>query len=350
MRRFVHLVLLLTVALVASACSAFGEAPAATVEGREITTDDINLEVETIRSNDAYSQALESSFGRPVAGDGIFDAAFAAQILTLRVYYDLIERDLAARGVPVSADAIDQASQEIQQQFQSLGPDVFSSFPDEYRDRLIRQRAILLTVDADLIASIGDDEEAFYDENRDEFAEICLAHALVGVQGERSASEAQSDAQDLYDRIEAGEDFDDIATNESDDPAAAVGAGSLGCGSRTSLQFDPVFEDAAFALEEGVVSEPVQTRFGSHLILVTSREIPDYDEVADQVQQVMAQSLQRRQSQYFVDVFCGRDVHVNPRFGTWADESCSATPPQLPAIEPPEGPAGSTDTTAILGQ
>lgn len=341
---------LLALPLLTSACSAFGEAPAATVEGSEISTDTINLEVETIRSNDAYSDALESSFGRPVVGDGTFDAAFAAQILTLRVYYELIERDLAARGVSVSSDAIAQASQEIEEQFQSLGRGVFSSFPEAYRDQVIRQRALLLTVDQDLIDSIGDDEEAFYDENPEEFVEICLSHALVSVLGDRTPSEAQSEARDLYDRIEAGEDFEDIATNESDDTAAAAEGGALGCGSRGSLQFDPVFEEAAFALEEGVVSEPVQTQFGSHLILVESREIPDYDDVEEQVPQVMQQALQRHQNQYFIDVFCDRDIHVNPRYGTWRDDACAETPPQLPSIEPPEGPAGSTDTTAILGQ
>src|SRR5687768_5322292 len=172
---------LLALTLLASACSAFGEAPAATVEGREISTDVLNLEVEIIHGNDEYREALEGSFGRPVTGDGTFDAAFAAQILTLRVYYDLIEDDLASRDVEVSSDAIAQASQEIEQQFESLGPDVFSTFPKRYREQLIRQRAILLTIDEEVTASIGDDEEEFFEENAEEFAEICLSHALVAV-------------------------------------------------------------------------------------------------------------------------------------------------------------------------
>lgn len=226
---------------------------------------------------------------------------------------------------------------------------MFSTFPKRYREQLVRQRAILLTVDEQVGASVGDDEEAFFDENPEEFAEICLSHALVAVQGDRTASEAQAAAQDLYERIQDGEDFEDIATDESDDTVAAANGGSLGCGTRASLQFDPVFTEAAFALEEDVVSEPVQTPFGSHLILVTSREIPEYEDVADQVPQVMAQALQERQTQYFVDVFCDRDVHVNPRYGTWTDDSCGDVPPQLPTIEPPEGPVGTTDTTALLG-
>ena len=352
--------LFVLVALVAPACSALGEAPAATVGGTEITVESLDQEIETIRGNDAYRQALEQSYGAPTdgsAGEGTFDAAFVAQVLSLRVWYQMIERDLDKRGVQVDDEAIAQATEEVEQQFASLDPDpgddenpVLEEFPRAYFNRLVRQRALVDLVDREITDDIGDDPEAFYDENEDEFAEICLSHALVGVQSGRTPDEAQSEAQELYDRIQAGEDFEDIAANESDDSTAAADRGSLGCGSRLTLQFDPVFEEAAFALERGVVSEPVQTQFGSHLILVTRRTIPDFDEVEDQVQAVMQQAHDTRINAYLVDVICGTDVDVNPRYGTWSSESCEALVPQLPSVRPPEGPIGSTPSTALLGQ
>jgi parvulin-like peptidyl-prolyl isomerase len=278
-------------------------------------------------------------------------------VLSLRVWYQMIERDLAERGVTITDDVLSQARQEVEQQFASLDPDpgddenpVLESFPRSYLERLVHQRALVDMVDAEITDEIGDDPEAFYDENPDEFAEICLSHALVGVQNGRTPDEAQAEAQDLYDRIQAGEDFEDIASTESDDAAAAADKGSLGCGSRFSLQFDPVFEEAAFALEKGEVSEPVQTQFGSHLILVTKRTVPDFDEVEDQVPNVMQAAHDTRINKYLVDVICGTDVDVNPRYGRWARESCEALVPQLPAVRPPEGPIGSTPSTALLGQ
>ena len=358
MRRLLPLVTLL--ALVAPACSAFGEAPAATVDGAEITVESIDEEIETIRSNDAYRQALEQSYGAPTdgsAGEGTFDAAFVAQVLSLRVWYQMIERDLTESGVEITDDSLTQARQAVEEQFASLDPDpgddenpVLESFPRSYLDRLVRQRALVELVDAQITEEIGDDEEAFYEENTDEFAEICLSHALVGVQSGRTPAEAESEAQDLYERIQDGEDFEDIATNDSDDATAAADAGSLGCGSRLTLQFDPVFEEAAFSLERGKVSEPVQTQFGSHLILVTKRTIPDFDEVEDQVSTVMQSARDTRINRYLVDVICGTDVDVNPRYGRWERESCEAVVPQLPSVRPPEGPIGSTPSTALLGQ
>src|SRR5687768_13924829 len=117
--------LLVLLALVAPACSAFGEAPAATVGGIEITVESLDQEIETIRGNDAYRQALEQSYGAPTdgsAGEGTFDAAFVAQVLSLRVWYQMIERDLTSRGVRVDDEAIAQATSEVEQQFASLDP------------------------------------------------------------------------------------------------------------------------------------------------------------------------------------------------------------------------------------
>src|SRR4051812_31900731 len=96
--------LLLLVALVtfAPACSAFGTAPAATVDGTDISAKSVQDEMKIIRSNDQYRQVLEQSYGAPTlgtAGKGTFDAAFVAQVLSLRVWYAAIQRDLDRRGV-----------------------------------------------------------------------------------------------------------------------------------------------------------------------------------------------------------------------------------------------------------
>lgn len=334
--------LLLALGVALSACSTFGTAPAATVRGIEISASSIEDELEVINGNDQYRTALEQGYGSPAAGasEGTFNAAFAAQVLSLRIYYELIEQDLERRGVEVDEDVLAQAEDEMRSQFESFATGVFDEFPSEYRARLVEQRALLTAVQRDVEAEIGEDEREFFDEHPEEFDEICVSHALVGLQGGRTPEEAQDEAQELYDRIEDGEDFETIASEESDDTAAAAEAGSLGCGSKLTLQFDPVFERAAFELDEGVVSEPVQTQFGSHLILVTERSQPSFAEVEQLVSTVMQQYRETALNEYLVDVICGTEVDVNPRYGSWSAERCEGAAPQLPTVEPPEGPAG----------
>ncbi len=67
-------------------------------------------------------------------------------------------------------------------------------------------------------------------------------------------------------KIEAGEDFAELATEYSEDPGSASNGGSLGYFSRGKMV--PEFEEVAFNLEVGEVSEPVQSQFGFHIIKV----------------------------------------------------------------------------------
>ncbi|MFI5400452.1 MAG: peptidylprolyl isomerase, partial [SAR324 cluster bacterium] len=63
-----------------------------------------------------------------------------------------------------------------------------------------------------------------------------------------------------------GADFELTASTYSEDPSAAANHGRLGFVSRG--QFVKEFDDVAFSLAPGQVSEPVQTQFGYHLIKV----------------------------------------------------------------------------------
>jgi parvulin-like peptidyl-prolyl isomerase len=345
MRRFVPPLLLFV--LVASACSALGQAPAATVNGSEISTEAIDGEIVAIRGNEQYMQALEQSYGVPTegsGGEGTFDAAFVAQYLALRVYHEIVADDLDARGIEIEDETISDVRLGLEENIDAaLGDGTFASFPPAYRDLIVRQQAIVATAEQAIRDEIGDEPEQFFEDNPEEFTEVCISHILVGLQGGASPAEAQADALALRERIEEGEDFATIATNESDDPGAASEAGSLGCGTRSSLQFDPTFEEAAFALDEGELSQPVQTQFGSHLILVTERTAQRFADVQAQVPVLMRQLAEERVNEYFTDVVCEGNVTVNPRYGTWASESCDGAVRTIPRIEPPEGPTLPAD-------
>lgn len=82
----------------------------------------------------------------------------------------------------------------------------------------------------------------------------------------RSETEALELARELAERVSDGESFSDLASVYSDCPSKAE-RGDLGRFSRG--QMVARFSDAAFALDVGQLSKPVQTEFGVHLILRT---------------------------------------------------------------------------------
>lgn len=73
----------------------------------------------------------------------------------------------------------------------------------------------------------------------------------------------------LLDSIRAGADFSDIARRYSDDSLSAIQGGSLGKSKKGS--FVKEFEDAAFLLQPGGVSDIVETEFGYHIIKLNEK-------------------------------------------------------------------------------
>jgi len=116
--------------------------------------------------------------------------------------------------------------------------------------------------------------ERYYKEHVAEFEKprrVKVAHILVRVPpvgGSEAEEKAKAKVLEVLKRVRAGEDFAKLAKDVSEDPASAGSGGDLGYVARGELV--PAFEQAAFALKRGEVSqEPVRTPFGYHAIKVT---------------------------------------------------------------------------------
>ncbi|WP_299704835.1 peptidylprolyl isomerase [uncultured Pontibacter sp.] len=99
--------------------------------------------------------------------------------------------------------------------------------------------------------------------------EVNASHILFGLPNDPSPQDtltAYNQALEVRNRIEAGEAFDKLAREFSQDPSAKENGGNLGY--FTAMQMVYRFEDAAYKTPVGQVSMPVRSRFGYHLIKV----------------------------------------------------------------------------------
>ena len=93
-------------------------------------------------------------------------------------------------------------------------------------------------------------------------AQVRAAHILRSSE-KQGNEEALEKIEEIKAEIDGGSDFSELATAHSDCPSSSRG-GDLGTFGRGAMV--PAFEEAAFSLEVGKVSEPVETEFGYHLI------------------------------------------------------------------------------------
>ncbi|MEK7821119.1 MAG: peptidylprolyl isomerase [Pseudomonadota bacterium] len=103
--------------------------------------------------------------------------------------------------------------------------------------------------------------------NKIRASHILLMHnESDGGGADRTRADALKEIEDIKRRLGVGEDFADLAAEYSDCPSGQDG-GDLGHFGRGAMV--PEFEQAAFALDVGKVSDVVATDFGYHLIVRT---------------------------------------------------------------------------------
>ena len=263
-----------------------------------------------------FERALKSIEGRaggPVPAErrneiyrGLLD-----QLVGLR----LLSQEVKARKVTVPDADVDQRIAEIAKQFQS--EEVFKQMlaaqqmtlekfrADQRQDLAINK--MLSDALKDKVTATPEQINDFYKKNPERFKQgerVRASHILVAVPQTADAAtkaKARAKAEGLLKKIKAGEDFAALAKQNSEDPGSAIQGGDLG-------YFQPgqmvgPFNDVAFKLAPGTVSDLVETQFGFHIIKVAekqeARTVP-LDEVRPQLTQFIENQNRQRETQAFV--------------------------------------------------
>ncbi|HDK37781.1 MAG TPA: molecular chaperone SurA [Thiolapillus brandeum] len=114
-------------------------------------------------------------------------------------------------------------------------------------------------------------------------------HILIRTNELTSDDDARIRLQQLYQRINGGEDFAALARAHSDDKTSAIKGGDLGWVSPGNLV--PKFEEVMDSLAKGELSEPFRTQFGWHIVQVLDRR--DFD-ATDEVKRNKARLALRK--------------------------------------------------------
>lgn len=122
-------------------------------------------------------------------------------------------------------------------------------------------------------------------------------------------------ATDIKNKLNNGEDFATLAKQYSEDPGSKEKGGELpefGPG-----EMDPKFEEAAYKLEVGQVSAPIQSSFGYHIIKLTEKkELKPFDQEKDSIRKNLETKRsqdQQWQQKFFKDLIKQADIQVKDK-------------------------------------
>lgn len=178
---------------------------------------------------------------------------------------------------------------------------------------------------------IDDDELRRLFEEQAPGRRVRARHILLRVPDEAGPTEREAvrqQAEEIRQRAVEGEDFADLARRFSEDPGSGPQGGDLGWFGPGSMVAP--FEEAAFRLQPGEISEVTETLFGLHIIRVEERETPAFDEQKEQFRRQIA-DLRRQESlgDYVDSVTESADVNVEKGAGDVARDLASRRSPRL---------------------
>lgn len=335
--RFIpFLVIMLTFASVAFAGGSREEAPAepepaAPVETQEtepttgtpITITDQTDVVATVNgvtiTRDAYENAVTQTRqrlqlqGQPVGPDQL--ESFRAEILEQLIAEELLFQEAQRRDLKAPEGSVDAQLSQMRGRFetdeqweQALAGT--NTTEEELRVQ-VERNALIQQVIREAVADVEPITDAeiqtFYEENPQFFEQgeqVAARHILISTQEletEEQIEDARQRAEAIRQELLDGADFAALAQERSEGPSGPRG-GDLGTFGRG--QMVPAFEQAAFSLEVGEISEIVQTQFGFHIIEVTERVeggLVPIGQVTASIQQFLAQQRQSEILGAYVD-------------------------------------------------
>lgn len=255
-----------------------------TVNGSEISKSKFENGFKNLQA--AYKTKLNVDLSKPENASTA--NKLKSDVLKSVIKYTLIINEANTRGLKVSDDEVNKQFDFIKDQYKAQGQDFNKALKDQgltekdlkaqLKDNMLMQKLEKAFYDEESVSKA--EIEKFYNkpENAQYFNHGELAHAahilILADEKKLSASEMKAKkelAQSLLNKVLKGEDFANLAINNSEDPGSKTQGGDLGYFAKGKMV--PEFEKACFEGKVGAVyPELVKTTYGFHIIKVLDKK------------------------------------------------------------------------------
>ncbi len=277
-----------------------------TVNDIPITEADVNLEVKRILFQ---AKAMQQPIDESMMG------AMKEKVIDSLINRELLYQQSKAKGITTDAAEIDTSIDQIKQRLEA-GQSIESLLEEmgitieTMRNQVGRANAIqkLLELVVYPQAMVSEKESRIFFENNPQYfkkpEEVKASHILIQVAPNASDEEklaARHKIEEVQKKIEAGDDFADLARQYSEGPSNVSG-GDLGYFDRKKMV--KPFSDAAFDLKPGQVSDIIETSFGFHLIKVFDKKAKSayvFEDIKDRLRELLRQQKIQNETVHYLE-------------------------------------------------
>lgn len=252
------------------------------------------------------SQRLtKSDFEENLRRSMIIDKLRAALTDWMSASDDELHEAYKARNEKVKLQVVALTADKFRDKATVTDADVAAYFESRKAEYRIgeRRKVKFLLIDQDQVRQATTvtpaEVENYYNQNIQQFQspeQVRASHILLKTEGKDEAA-VRKQAEDLLKQVKAGGDFAALATKFSEDEGSKATGGDLDYFSRGRMV--PEFENAAFAMQPGDISEPVKTQYGFHIIKVVDKK-PASTRPLEEVRGQITEQLQYQKAQEVV--------------------------------------------------
>ena len=262
----------------------------------------------TFIGKDRYQELVEQRFGisvtefeKQIKTDLLLEKVRALVTDGVEVTPAEVEREYKRRNEKIKVDFV-VFSQDEEAKKLDPSPSELEAYYRANRNRYQvaeRRKAKYILLSPTLLRSelkLPDEQlREYYQRNLDAFRipeRVHVRHILFKTVGksDQEIQKVRQQALDLLRRLKQGANFDQLASQYSEDPGSKGAGGDIGWISRG--QTVPEFEQTAFSLPKGKISDVVKTQYGFHIIKVEDKQaahVQTIEEVRPQIEQALLQ-------------------------------------------------------------
>lgn len=256
---------------------------AATVNGEKVYIEDINKQLANLEKQ--HAGAFQGTEGAKMKKD------FTKRILDNLIVQELILQEAKKKKLTASDAEVDKKMAQVKQMFKTD-----AEYKKALKDQGMSEKdltknltnQIMMEKMSNLITGDPKASEAEikkqYEANKAQYQEpeqVKAAHILV---------DSEETAKDIKNQVDKGGDFAELAKKYSKDTATKDKGGELGQFKKGTMVKE--FEEAAFGMKAGKVSDPIKSQFGFHLIKVIEK-IPARQKTLNEVKKEISDQIKK---------------------------------------------------------